>query len=572
MNESLQQEVKWVDHNLDWLEQMIKPVIVIADDVPQILQQLGYDLEQHYSDRFRILKASSGQQALDQLKQLNLHSEPVALLLVDEDMPEMDGSAFLKAAHKLYPQAKRILLITYAEAHAALEAIRTAQIDYYLTKPWDPPEERLYPVLDDVLTSWLASYQPPCAEVRLIDHRWSPRRHEIGDFLARNQVPYQWLDIEQSNEARHLLEQVGLSHKALPVVIFSDGSFLVDPDLRQLAEKINLKTHAEQPFYDLIIIGSGPAGLAAGVYGASEGLCTLLVEREAPGGQAGMSSRIENYLGFPTGVSGGELARRAVTQVERFGAELVTPVTAVSVNVDGQYRCVELADGSELRCYTLLLACGVSYRRLDVPNIDRFTGAGVYYGSSITEAMFCRNEDIYIVGGANSAGQAAIYFAQYARQVTMLVRADSLAKDMSHYLIDRIEQTKNIDVKTSTRVVAVQGRQHLESITIVNDQTREETTLPANSLFIFIGAEPHTGWLKGVVKSDEKGFILTGPDLMHEKQPSEGWPLDRTPFFLETSVPGIFAAGDVRHGSIKRVASSVGEGAMAVQFIHRYLD
>ena len=550
---------------------MEKPAIIIIDDIPQVLQKLKNDLEPKYSDRYRIMEANSGQQALDLLKQMSLHREPVALLLVDEQMPAMNGSEFLEEAQDIYPQAKRILLTTYADTHAAIQAINTSLIDYYLMKPWDPPEERLYPVLDDLLASWLASYQPPFAQLRVIGDRWSRRLYEIMDFLARNMTPYQWLDIEKSKEANNLLKQLGLDSEKLPVVVFPDGSYLVNPSEQQIAEKINLKIHAEYPFYDLIIIGSGPAGLAAGVYGASEGLRTLLVEQTVPGGQAGTSSRIENYLGFPAGLSGGELARRGVTQAQRFGAEIVSPQRVMSVRVDDQFRSVKLADGSELRCHAILLACGVSYRRLDVPGIEALTGAGVYYGSSIAEAMACSNEEVYIVGGANSAGQAAVYFAKYARQVTMLVRDDSLAKDMSKYLIDRIERTGQYQVMTCTRVVAVQGQRHLESITIVNDETHEEKTLSATSLFIFIGAEPHTSWLKSIVECDEKGYVLTGPDIMQEGQPPKGWTLERAPFFLETSIPGIFAAGDVRHGSIKRVASSVGEGAMAVQLIHRYL-
>lgn len=551
---------------------MNKPAIIIVDDTPEILYKLKNDLEQKYSDHFRILETLSGQQTLELLKKMSVFNEPVALLLADEQMPGLSGSDLLKVSRELFPQAKRILLITYTDTRAAVQAINEGRIDYYIVKPWDPPEQCLYPALDDILASWLIAYNPSLAPLRIIDHRWSPKLHEIGNFLARNQVPYQWLDIENRPEALHILAHLSLNRRKLPVVIFPDGSYLVNPDLPQIADKIKLKTHAEKPFYDLIIVGSGPAGLAAAVYGASEGLSTLLVEQEAPGGQAGMSSRIENYLGFPTGLSGGELARRAVTQAERFGAEIVSPQKASRIKIDSQYRSVVMKDGSELHCHTLLLACGVTYCRLDVPGMSSLVGAGIYYGASITEAIFCKNEDVYIVGGGNSAGQAAIYFSKYARCVSMLVRADSLAKDMSWYLINQINHTPNIEVKTCTRVVAVQGKDHLESITVVNDQLHEEQTLPATSLFIFIGAEPHTGWLKKTVKCDEKGFILTGPDLLKNGHKPKNWSIDREPFYLETSVPGIFAAGDVRHGSIKRVASSVGEGAMAVLLIHRYLE
>ncbi|GHO63605.1 fused response regulator/thioredoxin-disulfide reductase [Ktedonobacter sp. SOSP1-52] len=551
---------------------MPKLAIVVVDDSPAVLHQLKHDLQRKYSDRFRILEVTSCQQAMNQLQQMNVQNEPVATLLADAHMPEMQGSNFLQVARALYPKAKRILLATYEDSRATIQAINTSLIDYYIMKPWEPPEIHLYPALDDLLEDWLAFYETSLTQLRLVGHRWSPQMHEIGDFLARNGIPYQWLYIENSSEANQVLAQLGLSQRNLPVVVCLDGSYLIKPSLVQLAGKIHLKTHAEQPFYDLIIIGSGPAGLAAGVYGASEGLHTLLIEQEAPGRQAGTSSRIENYLAFPTGLSGSDLACRAVIQAKRFGAEIVTPQKATKVRLDGQYRCVELSDGTELRCHVLVLACGVSYRRLDVQGIGRLTGKGAYYGGSITEVMACIDEDVYIVGGANSAGQAAIYFAKYARHVIMLVRADSLAKDMSRYLIDQIDSTKNIEVKTSTRVIAVQGKQHLESITIVNDITQEEQTLPATALFIYIGAEPHTNWLRGVVQVDEKGFIPTGSDLVHEGQVPKGWLLNREPFHLETSISGIFAVDDVRHGSVKRVASSVGEGSMAVMFIHRYLD
>ena len=550
---------------------MAKPAIVIIDDSPAVLSQLKNDLDERYSEHFHIVGVAPGQQALTLLKKMRLHNEPVALLLADEKMNEMSGSELLKDGWELYPNARRVLLITYADTHAAIQAINNGRIDYYLIKPWDPPEERLYPAMDDLLADWQISYKPSLDALRVIDHRWSPMFHEIGRFLARNQVPYHWLDVEKSKEAHHMLEQLGIDDTKLPIVIFPDGSHLVKPDVRQIAEKVNLKTHAEKPFYDVIIVGAGPAGLAAAVYGASEGLSTLLLEREASGGQAGMSTCIENYLGFPAGLSGGELALRAVTQAKRFGAEIVLPRSARGVTVHGQYRSVTLEDGSAVHCHALLLACGVSYRKLDVPGMDALIGAGVYYGSSMADAMFCKNEDVFVVGGGNSAGQAALYFAKYARQVTMLVLEDLLSRNMSKYLIDRIENVDNIDVKTSIRVAAVHGNGHLQSITIVNEQKHEKQTLPATSIFIFIGAQPLTNWLQNIVKRDEKGFILTGRDLLDDGLFPEQWSLDREPFFLETNVPGIFVAGDVRHGSIKRVASSVGEGAMAVLLIHQYL-
>ena len=439
-------------------------------------------------------------------------------------------------------------------------------------KPWDPPEERLYPVLDDLLDDWLVKFRPPFEGIRVIGNRWSPHSHQVKDFLARNQVPYQWLDIELSEEAQQLVTYANCDKLSLPLVLLPDGSNLLKPTNIQIAEKIGLRTQADKPFYDLIIVGGGPAGLAAAVYGASEGLSTVMIEREAPGGQAGTSSRIENYLGFPVGLSGADLARRAVDQARRFGVEILTPQEVAGIRVEDPYRFIQLVSGPEISCHAIILALGVSWRRLNVPGLDRLTGAGVYYGAAQTEALSCRDEDVYIVGGANSAGQAAMYFSKYARQVTMLGRGDSLTKSMSQYLIEQIADTPNITVQAHSSVVEAKGETSLEAIAIQNVLTGEIQIVPANSLFIFIGAVPRTEWLDGVVARDERGFIITGPNLKHDGHRPKGWTLDRDPFLLETNVPGVFAVGDVRHGSVKRVASGVGEGSICVQFVHQYLS
>ncbi|HTE20841.1 MAG TPA: FAD-dependent oxidoreductase, partial [Armatimonadota bacterium] len=496
---------------------------------------------------------------------------PVALLLVDQRMPQMTGVRFLAPAMELYPDAKRVLLTAYADTDAAIEAINQVKVDHYLMKPWDPPEERFYPVLDDLLDDWQAAYRPPFDGLRVVGLRWSPRSYAVKDFLGRHQVPYQWMDLETDPEARRLVDGAGSECPHLPVVLFPDGTRLDEPTNLQIAERIGLATRAEKPFYDFIIIGGGPAGLAAAVYGASEGLRTVLIEREAPGGQAGTSSRIENYLGFPAGLSGADLARRAVAQARRFGVEILSPQEVHKVRVEDPYRMVTLGDGTELSCHALLLATGVSYRKLDVPGCDRLAGAGIYYGAAMTEAISCRGEDVYVVGGANSAGQAAMHFARYADRVIMLVRGESLTKSMSQYLIDQIEQTPNIVVRTHSHMVEANGENSLECLTIANTQTGVKTRVPARSLFIFIGAQPHTDCLDGLVERDERGFIRAGRDLMRDGQRPKGWKLDRDPYLLESSVPGIFVAGDVRHGSVKRVASGVGEGSIAVQFVHQYL-
>ncbi|HEY9908900.1 MAG TPA: FAD-dependent oxidoreductase [Thermosynechococcaceae cyanobacterium] len=550
---------------------MVKPVVLTVDDDPDVLQAVARDLRHQYGDRFRIVRADSGMAALQLVKQLQMRNEPVALFLVDQRMPQMGGVEFIEQAKEVFPLAKRVLLTAYADTDAAIQSINRARLDYYLLKPWNPPEERLYPVLDDLLEDWLAGFRPPFDGIRVVGHRWSPFSHQVKDFLARNQIPYQWLDIELESEATKLVESAEAEGKqTLPLVLFPDGSRLIQPSNLAIAEKIGLKTQAERPFYDLAIVGGGPAGLAAAVYGASEGLSTVLIEREAPGGQAGSSSRIENYLGFPVGLSGSDLARRAVTQARRFGVEILTPQTVTSVKLQDPYRVLHLADGSEISCHALLVATGVSYRWLTVPGAAKLAGAGVYYGAAMTEAIACRNEDVYLIGGANSAGQAAMHFAKYARKVVMLVRGESLSTSMSQYLIDQIAATENIQVCTGCSVVEVNGDEHLEEIVIAHTSSNTTETVAARSLFIFIGASPKTDWLDGVVERDAQGFILTGSDLIQNGS-LQGWQLDRPPFLLESSVPGIFAAGDVRSGSVKRVASGVGEGAIAVQFVHRYL-
>jgi thioredoxin reductase (NADPH) len=550
---------------------MKKPAILTVDDDVDVLRAVERDLRREYGTEYRIVRADSGAAALELLQELKRRGEASALLLVDQRMPAMTGVEFLQQAVEIYPEAKRVLLTAYADTDAAIRAINEVHIDHYLLKPWDPPEEKLYPVLSDLLGDWRSAYRPPFDGIRVIGNRWDPASHRVKEFLARNSIPYQWLDPEVSAEARSLIEASAKGKLELPCLFFPDGSILEKPQDLELADRCGLKTSADMPFYDLVIVGAGPAGLAAAVYGASEGLRTVVVERHAPGGQAGTSSRIENYLGFPSGVSGGDLARRAVTQARRFGVEILAAQEAVALSAEGPSRTVRLGDGSELKCHALLIATGVSYRQLEAEGIERLNGAGVYYGAAMTEGESVRDQDVYIIGGANSAGQAAMYFSGFARTVTMLVRGDSLSSSMSQYLIDRIQATENIQVRTGTEVLEAQGETRLERLVIscVDDGTRE--TVPASALFIFIGALPHTDWLGDSVARDEHGFILSGTDVISKGAAAPFGPLGRSPLLLETSVPGVFVAGDVRHGSVKRVASAVGEGSMAVLDVHRYL-
>jgi thioredoxin reductase (NADPH) len=550
---------------------MAKPVIWTVDDDPDVLRAVERDLRRHYGDRYKVISADSGVSALEATKQLKLRNEAVALFLVDQRMPRMSGVEFLEQALELYPDAKRALLTAYADTDAAIRAINNVHIDHYLMKPWDPPEERLYGMVDDMLDDWQTFYQPAFQGVRVIGHQWSPHSSEIRDFLGRNFVPHQWLNVETDAEAKQLLNTTGAEVSSLPIVVFPDGTFLSNPPTAGVAHKLGLKTKAEFPFYDLVVVGAGPAGLAAAVYGAADGLRTLLIEREAPGGQAGRSSRIENYLGFPVGLSGNDLARRAVAQARRFGVEILTPQEVRSVRVEGPSRVLTLSDGAEVGCRALLIATGIAFRKLDVPGLDRLTGAGVYYYAPMSEAFSYRDGNIYIVGGANSAGQAAMYFSKFARQVTMLVRGDSLSDSMSQYLENQIAATKNIEVRLNSSVIAAKGADRCETITIQNNKTCLQETVSASALLIYAGAVPRTDWLAGIVERDAQGYLISGQHLMLEGKRPTGWTADRDPFYLETSVPGIFVAGDVRHRSAKGVTSGVGEGAMAVKLVHQYL-
>lgn len=543
-----------------------KPAILAVDDDEPVLRAVERDLRARYGEAYRIIGAGSGSEGLEVVRELSLRGDPVALLLVDQRMPVMTGTELLTRAIELQPDAKRVLLTAYADTEVAIRAINQIHLDQYLLKPWDPPEERLFPVVDDLLTDWAARFRPPFEGLRLLSGRWAPRGHELRDFLTRNQVPYAWLDPEADEEGRRLAASLDPAPNATePVVLFADGRVLRAPSIPELAAAVGLSTTAALPFYDLVIVGGGPAGLAAAVYGASEGLKTLMIEREAPGGQAGTTSRIENYLGFPSGLTGADLARRALSQARRLGAEILSSREASSIRREDPYRILVLDDGSRLSCQAVVVATGVSYRQLDVPGAAGLAGAGVYYGAATTEAVMYRDAEVAVIGSGNSAGQAAIHLARFASRVHLAIRGDDLGAGMSAYLVDQLGRIDNVEIHTRARAIAMRGTDHLTGVTFATDGGTME--LPVEAAFVFIGQEPRTAWLEGSVARDDRGFVLTGPQV----DAGMGWNLDRAPFLLESSLPGVFAAGDVRHDSVKRIASAVGEGAMAVRFVHEYM-
>ena len=548
-----------------------RTVIMTVDDDPGVSRAVARDLRRRYGESYRIVRAESGESALDALRELKLRGDLVAVILADYRMPQMNGIEFLEQALDVYPGARRVLLTAYADTDAAIDAINVVDLDHYLLKPWDPPEEKLYPVLDDLLEAWRNSDYRPVPAPKVVGHRWSARSSDVREFLARNQVPYRWYSAD-TPEGLRLLSAAGQDGQRLPLVITAEGNVLVEPEATELAAEVGLATTPTADFYDLVVIGGGPAGLGAAVYGASEGLRTVLVERSATGGQAGQSSRIENYLGFPDGVSGAQLTDRARRQAGKFGAEILTAREVTGLEANGSARVVHFADGSTVAAHAVILATGVSYRQLEAPGTPDLTGCGVYYGSALTEAASCQGHDVYIVGGANSAGQAAMYLARGAKSVTLLVRGGSLAASMSYYLIQQINEAENISVRTGTVVDAAHGSDHLEQLTLRDTESGTTELVDAQWMFVFIGAAPLTDWLDGSVLRDERGFILSGPDLGADGKPPAGWELDRAPYHLETNIPGVFVAGDARAESAKRVASAVGEGAMAVMLVHRYLE
>ena len=548
------------------------PFIVVVDDDEHVLRAIQRDIRNEFRDDYRVSATESAGEALELIKELKLKNETVALFVSDQRMPEMEGVVFLEKAKAIYPEAKMILLTAYSDIEAAIRAINTVKLDHYLLKPWNPPEEKLYPVMNDLLDEWQSLYKPDHEGTRIIGFQWSPKSHRLKEFLSGNLIPYVWMDVESNADTEKYLVSAGVTRESLPLVVLNDGTWMADPALPDLALRIGLRQTATQAMYDVVIIGAGPAGLAASVYGSCEGLKTLLIERSNPGGQAGSSSRIENYLGFPTGLSGAELTRRAMAQTLRFGTEILTPKEVKRIRLQDGYKILEMSDGSEVHSKTIVIATGVEYMKLQVPGLDNFTGAGVYYGSASVEAHACKDQVVYIVGGGNSACQAAMYISKFAKEVNMLIRRDTIKSLAANYLVENISKTPNIRVLPNTEVASVEGNGVLEKITLKNSKTGEETTVPAKALFIYIGARPGTSWLDDIVLKDAKGFIKTGSDLMKEKLFGTFWKLEREPFMPETSVPGIFASGDVRSTALAGISSAVGEGSMAIRFVRKYLE